>query len=173
VIPAALVPLPVRLRRAGIVYPVTTWQIARIARLGLPLGCAMLMQESSGGHNEFGHDPTIFIGAGKVTKARYLAYRALRDHTGECQGVGSCQLTSRGYQDQADKLGGCWVPRHNIAVGFHALAGLIREHGLKDGIAAYNAGPGNIQAGMRYAEHVLALAEHFKAARCGTVIGVY
>lgn len=161
--------LGLRLRRAGIVHPAATVQRARAARLGLPVACAMLMQETGGGRNVFGHDPTIFVGAGDVTKARYLAYRAIRDRTGECQGVGPCQLTSSGLQDQADAAGGCWVPAHNMAVGFHYLHDLILEHGLAAGVAAYNgAGP----AAQRYAVRVLALADHFKAARCGTVIGI-
>ena len=90
--------LLVRLKRNGIVYPVVTVQAARGARLGLPLACALLMQETGGGRNEFGHDRTIAVGWGTVTHARYLAYKHLRDETGECQGVGPCQLTaSRGF----------------------------------------------------------------------------
>lgn len=165
-----MLPVLFRLRRAGIVYPWWTWRQARVARLGLPLACALLMEESSGGHNEFGHDPTICAGWGQVTKGRYLAYRHLRDTTGECQGVGPCQLTAASYQDEADRLGGCWQPRYNIAVGFHALAGLIRADGLPVGVQRYN---GSGPAAEAYARRVLALAEHFKTVGCGTIIGVY
>lgn len=159
----------VRMRRAGIVYPLVTWQAARGARLGLPLACALLMQETGGGRNEFGHDPTIAVGWGTVTRARYLAYRHLRDETGECQGVGPCQLTARGYQDEADRLGGCDVPRYNMAVGFHALHDLIVKYGLHAGVRAYN---GSGPAAEHYANSVVSLAEHFKARGCGSVVGV-
>lgn len=162
--------LILRLRRNGIVYPVATIRAARANRLGLPLACALTMQESGGGRNVFGHDPSICAGWGTVTKAKYLAYRHLRDKTGKCQGVGSVQLTSKGLQDQADHFGGCWVPQHNMAVGFHYLADLIREHGLHDGVRRYN---GDGAAAEHYAEHVLELARHFKARGCGTVVGVY
>ena len=162
--------LLLRLKRAGIVYPYWTWRQAKVARLGLPLACALLMQESAGGHNEFGHDPTIAAGWGTVTKAKYLAYRHLRDETGECQGVGPCQLTAKGYQDEADRLGGCWIPRHNMAVGFHALAGLVRAQGLDVGVERYN---GSGPAAVAYSARVRALAAHFKAVGCGSVVGVY
>jgi hypothetical protein len=158
-----------RLKRNGIVYPYWTAVQARRQKLGLPLACAILMVETGGGHNEFGHDPTIFVGAGTVTEAKYLAYKALRDRTGLCQGAGPCQLTSAGLQDRSDALGGCWKPRYNLAVGFHFLHDLIAEKGLRAGTAAYN---GSGAAAERYAEHVLTLAEHFKAQRCGTVIGI-
>lgn len=159
-----------RLHRNGIVYPGWTYRQAHLARLGLPLACAILMQESAGGHNEWGHDPTIFTGRGAVTRGNYLAYRSLRGETGECQGVGPCQLTSASLQDQADRLGGCWQPRYNMAVGFHFLHDLIREHGTHDGVMAYN---GSGPAAERYAGQVLTLAQHFKAQRCGSVVGIY
>jgi hypothetical protein len=160
----------IRLQRAGMVYPYWTWRQAKVARLGLPLACALLMQESAGGHNEFGHDPTIAVGWGTVTKAKYLAYRKLRDEGHGCQGVGPCQLTAAGYQDEADRLGGCWIPRLNCAVGFHALHGLVAAHGLQAGVAAYN---GSGPAAERYSQRVLALAAHFKEQKCGTLIGVW
>lgn len=155
-------PLAVRLRRAGIVHPL--WTIRYAAMHGVPLNvaCAVLMQESGGGANEFGHDPTIFVGAGVVTKAKYLAYRAARNRLDECQGVGPMQLTSRGLQDEADVYGGCWNPRANIAVGMHFLGERIAAHpdNLGAGVASYN---GSGTAATRYALHVLAIAAHFAA----------
>ena len=155
-------PLALRLRRAGIVHPLWTIRYAHMHGVPLDIGCAVLMQESGGGANEFGHDPTIFVGAGLVTRAKYLAYRALRDRTRECQGVGPMQLTSSGLQDQADTLGGCWQPRWNIAVGMHYLGEKLNEHphDLRAGVAAYN---GSGPAAERYAVHVLAVADHFHA----------
>ena len=67
----------------------------------------------------FGHDPGIFHGAGEVTKRKYLHYKQLRGSHGQggMQGVGPAQLTYYTIQDRADKLGGCWRPGINIAVG--------------------------------------------------------
>jgi hypothetical protein len=112
-------------------------------RAGIPvsLGFAMVEQESGDGSNIFGHDPTIFSGAGQVTKSKYLAYKAQRGRT-RMQGVGPMQLTWWEFQDAADRRGGSWVPRHNIAEGFTRLASLIRAHGKFRGIALYNgSGP--------------------------------
>lgn len=150
-----------KLRRSGIVHPIWTVQLAKDHGIPLPLACAILMQESTGGINEFGHDPTIFVGAGEVTKAKYLAYAKLRDRTGECQGVGPMQLTSAGLQRQADALGGCWQPHWNIAVGLHFLGEQLDKHpgNMSAGIASYN---GSGPAAARYAQHVLTLAAHFK-----------
>jgi hypothetical protein len=93
------------------------------AGLGYAAACALLMQETGGGRNVYGHDPTIFIGAGEVTEANYAEYKALRDSTGKSQGVGPTQLTWKGYQDQADALGGCWKPLINMLVGFGIIVG--------------------------------------------------
>ena len=163
--PPFLLPLTLRLRRAGIVHPFWTIRYARAHAVPLADACAVLMLETGGGANEFGHDPTIFAGAGPVTKAKYLAYRAARNRTGECQGVGPMQLTSAAWQDYADRLGGCWQPRWNIAAGMALLGIDIARHpgNLHAGIAAYNgSGP---QADL-YATHALAVADHF-----ATIIG--
>lgn len=97
--------------------------------VGLPFAaaCAMLMKESAGGSNIFGHDrnsdgsPRPFYGAGKVTKKKYLAYKKERLAGKGAQGVGPCQLTWYEFQDEADRLGGCWKPKHNMQVGFRLL----------------------------------------------------
>lgn len=143
------------MRKHGIVYPRLTLKAARKQGLALPLACALLEQESSGGHNEFGHDPTIFAGAGKVTREKYHAYLALRgpDGKGGMQGIGPCQLTWYAFQDAADKLGGCWKPYCNMLIGFGLLAALVRKDGAFAGIARYN---GTGEAASNYAHSVLA-----------------
>jgi hypothetical protein len=166
--------LLLRLKRHGIIYPLQTVRAQRAAKLGLPLACALLVMETGGGHNEFGHDmfgsqPAPGYGWGTVTKTKYLAFRYLRDIEHRSNGVGPGQLTSISLQDEADRIGGCWVPQHNMAVGFHYLHDLILEHGLHGGCVAYN---GSGPAAQRYADHLLALAEHFKAAHCGSLIGI-
>lgn len=93
--------------------------------VGIPFHvlCAFLEQESYGGKNVFGHDPTIFVGAGRVTKRKYLRYKAERDlyERKRMQGVGPMQLTWWTFQDEADILGGCWKPYINMTVGAKIL----------------------------------------------------
>lgn len=140
----------VRLRVHGIKLPIVAYQEAKRAGLELAVLCAVLEQESGGGRNVFGHDPTIFAGAGAVTRAKYLAYKKLRGPRGKggMQGVGPMQLTWYSYQDEADKLGGCWVPRHNVRVGAKLLARTIRARGLYRALASYNGS-------TRYADAVM------------------
>jgi hypothetical protein len=129
----------------------------------LPFLCAILMMETSGGFNWFGHDPTVCAGWGEVTEAKYRAYVKLRDTTGLLQGVGPGQLTSLGLQQEADTAGGCWQPEHNLAVAAHFLAGLVSEHAgnLQAAATAYN---GSGPAAVAYGQRVMALRAHFAAA---------
>jgi peptidoglycan hydrolase-like protein with peptidoglycan-binding domain len=129
-----------RLQAGGIVHPKVTIAEAQRAGLRLAVACAMLEKETAGGHNVFGHDPTIFVGAGKVTKAKYLAYKKQRVASGNkrMQGVGPCQLTWYEFQDEADREGGCWRPEINIRVGFRRLAANIKQYGEADGARRYN-----------------------------------
>lgn len=84
---------------------------AKRSSLPVSLVCAIVEKES-GFRNVFGHDPTIFVGAGTVTKEKYLAYKQQHGPRGKggMQGVGPCQLTWWTLQDRADVLGGCWMP---------------------------------------------------------------
>jgi len=138
---ALLVP---RLRKAGIKMPVRMILAARKVKLPLAYAAALLMKETGGGSNVFGHDPTIFAGAGEVTEEKYLAYKRQRGPTGKggMQGVGPTQLTWYSFQDQADALGGAWKPQVNMIVGFALLKSLIQRNGVAKGFAAYNgSGP--------------------------------
>lgn len=65
-----------------------------------------------------------FAGRGEVTEANYTDYVGERDSFDppHCQGVGPTQLTFKGFQDQADRLGGCWKPIINMIVGFGIIA---------------------------------------------------
>lgn len=156
-----------RMRTLGMRMPLRTYLAAHGCGLSLPLACAILMQETGGGINEFGHDPTIYAGAGTVTKRKYLAYRIARDvphHGARCQGVGPCQLTYVGFQDQADnyprRLKGCWRPLVNMRVGFGVLAENVRRDGLRAAVVAYN---GSGPAAEHYADVVLARARGYAA----------
>lgn len=139
-------------RRFGMRNARTIADEARRAGLTYDLAFAMVEQESGNGCNVFGHDPTIFVGAGRVSKARYQAYKAARGRT-HMQGVGPLQLTWWELQDEADRIGGCWIPRNNLHVGFRHLKELIDTHGERDGIRRYN---GSGPAAEAYARSVLA-----------------
>lgn len=138
--------------------------VAESERADLPvaLGFALIEQES-GFRNVFGHDPTIFAGAGTVTEEKYKLYRAKRGLRGQggMQGVGPAQLTWFEYQDRADKRGGCWKPEHNIAVGFDVLASHIKAHGTRKGLAVYNGG--SSRPSWTYADQVLARRDKWRA----------
>lgn len=130
-------------RELGCRMPLTTLRATRAAKIPYYVGCAFLQQETGGGRNVFGHDPSVFSGAGKVTKAKYLRYKAVRERTGQMQGVGPMQLTWHTFQDRADRLGGAWKPYVNMLVGFRHLADLHDDHGSWRAAArAYNgSGP--------------------------------
>lgn len=154
--------LALRVQRLGVVNPVWTIRAATLAGLDLAVLIAIEFMESGGGHNVFGHDPTIAVGWGTVTQAKYKAYAHLRDTLGECQGVGPMQLTSASLQTECDKAGGCWQPIHNLAVGAHFLAGLVNTHGgdLTAALTAYN---GSGPAAEQYGTRAVALANHYRA----------
>jgi hypothetical protein len=159
--------------RLGIVCPVALVEASRATGVPLPLAASLLVQESGGGRNEWGHDPTIFVGGydaandrrwgETVTKAAYLEYKRQRGPAGAggMQGVGPCQLTYYALQDEADALGGCWLPHPNLMVGLGLLEANIRREGEHAGVALYN---GSGPAAARYADTVLARAARFAAA---------
>lgn len=129
------------LKKLGFHKPGTMLAEADRAGISHALAAAMTEQETWRGQNIYGHDPTIFIGAGQVTKENYRRYKRLRGTT-HMQGVGPLQLTWWATQDAADKLGGCWREKYNWRVGFSTLAALIHQYGWGRGIARYNgSGP--------------------------------
>jgi hypothetical protein len=142
-------------KRNGIVNPLVARQEARRVGLDFALACAVLEQESAGGHNIFGHDPTIWAGGGEVTESKYLAYKHQRQASGNrlMQGVGPMQLTWWSTQDRADAYGGCWNVRFNMRVGFETLASNVHRYGLWSGVRAYN---GSGPAADNYANTVMA-----------------
>lgn len=114
--------------------------------------------------NVFGHDrkangkpsgiPARWMGT-EVTKTKYRWYKLGRRLRGS-QGVGPMQLTFPGYQDEADRDGGC----HKTDVNIATAVGILRK--LFDGCGSWaavystwNAGSVNSQ-GMQYAAEVVA-----------------
>ncbi|HEX5247517.1 MAG TPA: hypothetical protein VFW41_10355 [Gaiellaceae bacterium] len=149
--------------------PALVMEAAIKTKFPIALAMALLSQESSGGHNEWGHDKTIFAagqdklhgknwGDDPVTKQAYLAYKAERA-TGGNQGVGPMQLTYPSYQDAADKHGGAWKPLPNMVEGFSVVKHDVQRGGLRLGLASYNAGAKGAYtpAGQHYASSVLRL----------------
>lgn len=125
-------------------------------RTGLPFPLALaLIEQESNFRNVYGHDATIFAGAGEVTRANYAKYLSQRGPKGRggMQGVGPAQLTWYALQDEADRRGGAWNPEHNISTAFDHLASLIKAHGEQAGIERYN---GTGPAAERYRQQVAA-----------------
>lgn len=163
----------------GVLNPDVVVAQATAAGLPLAVACAMLEQESTNqqtgaiGENVWGHDPVPTGGAydkgGPVTPANYAAYRrALTAGTALSNGCGPAQLTYVGYQDAADRLGGCHLVAANLRVGFGALAGYVRQYGLLDAFRAYNGGPGAVGGGKVpaadiYAQQVMAKYQSWTA----------
>lgn len=117
---------------------------ARAAGIKTSLAFAVAVQETGdrdnvkgGGLNVFGHDQTIYVGAGPVTKTNYHGYLSRRGHT-HMQGVGPFQLTWWEFQDAADRLGGCWIVKYNARYAMRALRALIKDHGEREGVKRYN-----------------------------------
>lgn len=153
---------PVDIAKAhGIVIPQIAWDVSQ--KIGVPFWatCAFLMQESAGGHNVFGHDGGMpFEGAGDVTEAKYKAYKAERIKTGHCQGVGPMQLTFHTFQDEADAMGGAWMPIHNVTEGMRVLKGFV-DSGASwhEAARSYN---GTGEAAEQYADEMDGRFEFWK-----------
>lgn len=147
-----------RLLEHGIRHPKLTIQAAGQVGIDLPSACANLIMETSGGLNEFGHDPGAWQGMyadrGFVTRPLYREYRRLVA-AGESglQGVGPGQLTSNTLQEEADHLGGCDVIVHNLHIDFLFLRQLQDEFGIEGGFQHYNgSGPAAVTYGQRAVE---------------------
>lgn len=117
----------------------------------LAVAAAVATAESSGGHNVWGHDKTLlpdnelpYRKGAPVTEAAYREYLRMRGADGKgpggMQGVGGLQLTWWELQDQADREGGCWLPRPNTRVGCRHLASLLRRNTVEDALSRYNTG---------------------------------
>jgi peptidoglycan hydrolase-like protein with peptidoglycan-binding domain len=158
-----------RLRAEGFLRPQAVVEEAKRAGLRLPLACALLEKESGKGRNVFGHDPTIFVGAGEVSRAKYREYKKRRVASGNklMQGVGPCQLTWWEFQDAADREGGCWRAEVNMRVGFRHLVALVNQHGESDGARRYN---GSGAAAEAYSRDLLAKAKVWDAKLAGHAV---
>lgn len=131
----------------GIRMPNEMITAAVAERVGLAVAATILMKETGGGRNIYGHDGVqtggLYAKGGAVTRTNYLAYRtAMKAGKIGRQGVGPCQCTSAQYQDTADLLGGCWDPIANMRSGFRGMGALIGKYGVRQGARRYNgSGP--------------------------------
>lgn len=110
---------------------------------------ALTLNESAGGLNIYGREgSTPELYGQVVTKENYEGIYL--PNIGEGQnGIGPCQLTSAGYQQDADRLGGVWNAYCNCQVGFRLLHELIERYGVWAGAMHYN---GSGPAAERYAD---------------------
>lgn len=158
------------LSAGGILRAPEVVELAAAAGLDLAAAAVVLLKETGGGRNVWGHDnvvvaPGTYTKGAEVTKAAYLAYiQAVKAGRAGRQGVGPLQLTWSGYQAQADQLGGCWDWRSNVTVGFQALAAHIRSDGLRNGFRNYN---GSGPAAEKYAADAMAKYDVWRV-RLGT-----
>ena len=136
------------LAQGGILQAADVVSIAAAADLDLAAAATLLVKESGGGRNVWGHDdvvvaPNTYVKGGPVTESNYTAYiAAVRAGRAGRQGCGPTQLTFGPFQQRADDLGGCWRFDINCRVGFDILADHIRTRGVQDGFRAYNgSGP--------------------------------
>lgn len=146
-------------------------QAANLENVDLAVAATILSKES-GGRNVWGSDPGstggFYVKGSTVTQAAYLAYRtAARAGRIPHQGVGPMQCTSSSYQDQADALGGCWLPVANMRSGLRGLGNLIRAYGLRDGARRYN---GSGPAAERYAADFMAKYSVWKSRLSGATV---
>jgi hypothetical protein len=121
--------------------------------------CLAMLENESTGRNIFGGEGTACPAEWyeqEVTEERYVVYRDRRDRGETPNGVGPTQITDPSLQIEAQELGGCWIPRNNMDVGFAFLHQLIEAHGPEEGFRSYNgSGPAAVAYGeraMRWAE---------------------
>jgi Putative lactococcus lactis phage r1t holin len=146
------------LAAGGILRAPEVVELAAAAGLDLAAAAVVLIKESGGGRNVWGHDnvPTggAYVKGAPVTEQAYQAYlAAVNAGRAGRNGCGPMQLTWSGYQQQADQLGGCWDWRCNVTVGFQALAQHIRNSGMRGGFRDYN---GSGPAAEAYADNAMA-----------------
>lgn len=120
----------------------------------LSLGLALQEQESEG-RNIFGADDDAPFPHQPVTKARVLKLVELVHAGSISNGVGPMQLTFIGFIEEANRDGGAWDPAVNIATGLGIIAGHVKDHGVRDGLATYNGGKPTSEKGQKYAKQVL------------------
>ena len=119
---------------------------------------AALVQKESGGKNIFGCD----YGKRWTTDPPYCQVEVTEERVKKLisnfhqpppgvgqNGVGVTQITTMSLVEEAEKMGGAHLVRHQMRVGFRYLNDLVARFGWPEGAAAYNAGPGNLHAVLK------------------------
>lgn len=145
-------------------------EVCKALPLDPALGSGVVQQESLG-RNIFGCDwgsrwtnepPFCNVPVTKGRVGRLIDnYNSPPPGVG-ANGIGLNQITSMPYVLHAEKIGGAHVQRNQLVAGFTSLRDRINNLGYADGLAAYNAGEGNLAAGRQYAASVMALHEQWK-----------
>jgi hypothetical protein len=160
------VELAEKAKEAGAHYSLRIVLEARAAGIPISLAFALVEKESSF-RNIYGND-LVRNRAPKgkpVTKKNWQGvYLPDRKAGLGNQGAGLTQLTATEFQDRADRMGGCWIPKYQLRVGFELLAELLEEYDVGRALAAYNAGRTGWRNGMRYSEAVRALQRKWHSA---------
>lgn len=116
------------------------------------------------------NDQLPYVKRSPVTEAAYRAYLAMRGPDGKGpggqQGVGGFQLTWWELQDEADREGGCWLPRPNTRVGCRHMVRLLRRGDLRNSLARYNTGQPyrapEPDEGPNYADRTLSIVDWWR-----------
>ncbi len=130
--------------------------------------CLALLENESAGRNIFGAEgtacPTSWYEQ-EVTQHRYTIYKQRRNAGETTNGVGPTQLTDPTLQIAAEHAGGCWIPLHNMQIGFQFLHQLIERWDTPlAGFHAYNgAGPAAAQYALRAIERTSIWEDRLRA----------
>ena len=140
------------LAAGGVLRAAEVVSIAASADVELAAAATLLIKESGGGRNVWGHDgvtvaPNTYVKGGPVTQSNYAAYiAAVKAGRAGRQGCGPTQLTFGPFQQRADDAGGCWRwevlpggvldPRrpHPRAWGAGRISGLQRFGARRGGV---------------------------------------
>lgn len=155
------------LAAAGIGYSATVLQACADHQVPPELVCVLLVKETGGGRNIYGHDQRDGVLAYpyaprgvdvEVTEANYAEYLAAVAAGGLRNGVGPLQLTHWSLQQRADELGGCWDPACSIPAGVEHFARLLRAYGLPGAFERWRG----VGPGAAYAEHAMSLLPNWQ-----------
>lgn len=146
--------------------------------LYLSAACA-LVEKESGGKAVMGCDfgpkytdvPPYCNVEATAARVKALIKNYYTPPVGGANGVAFTQLTSIGYVEEAERLGGAHLAGPNMRVGFRVLLDHINNLGWPSGAAAYNAGAGNWRAVINTYGADMARLEREWAARLAKASG--
>lgn len=152
-------------RRHGAKFVDIIFDAAHKIDISVALALALVEKESNF-DNVYGHDALpgkapIWHGEhGRVpvTEGNVRAYlKWARNHSLR-QGVGPVQLTSAGFQEEAQSRGGLHKPEITIPYGLDILKSMIKDMGsVRKGCGAFNGGRGN--PNLVYADDLLKIRD--------------